>query len=45
MWFNNKWDEGVIYQDYFNPISVPSITLILTEVSLYFFIFRIYIEC
>ena len=37
LWFNNKRDEGVIYQDYFNPISIPSIALILTAVG--FFIF------
>ena len=36
IWFNNKRDEGVIYQNYFNPISVPSIALILTAVSFFF---------
>lgn len=33
MWFKNKRDEGIIYSDYFNPVSVPSIALILTAVS------------
>ena len=33
MWFKNKRDEGIMYPDYFNPISVPSIALILTAVS------------
>jgi hypothetical protein len=46
MWFNNKRDEGVIYQDYFNPISVPSIALILTAVSFFFFsIYRLSFNC
>ena len=36
MWFNNKRDEGVIYQDYFNPIAIPAIALILTAVSFLF---------
>ena len=35
MWFNNKRDEGVIYQDYFNPIAIPAIALILTAVSFF----------
>ena len=33
MWFKNKRSEGIIYPDLFNPISVPSIALILTAVS------------
>lgn len=33
MWFKNKRDEGITYPDYFNPVSVPSIALILTAVS------------
>ena len=33
MWFKNKWDEGIMYPDYFKPLSVPSIALILTAVS------------
>ena len=32
-WFKNKWDEGIMYPDYFKPLSVPSIALILTAVS------------
>ena len=36
MWFNNKRDEGVVYQDYFNPIAIPAIALILTAVSFFF---------
>lgn len=34
MWFKNKRDEGILNSDYFNPISVPSIALILTAVSI-----------
>ena len=57
MWFNNKRDEGVIFQDYFNPISVPSIALILTAVSFilfysvstlsfnWFLLYHLQIEC
>ena len=33
MWFKNKRDEGIVYPDLFNPISVHSIALILTAVS------------
>ena len=33
MWFKNKRDEGLVYPDLFNPISVHSIALILTAVS------------
>jgi hypothetical protein len=33
MWFKNKRDEGILYSDLFNPISVHSIALILTAVS------------
>ena len=38
MWFMNKRDEGIVHKDYFNPIQIPSIALILTAVSpsLYF---------
>src|SRR5882762_1204217 len=36
MWFKNKRDEGIIYPDYFNPISVHSIALILTAVGFFF---------
>jgi hypothetical protein len=35
MWFMNKRDEGIIYQDYFNLLSIPSIALILTVVSFF----------
>ena len=34
MWFKNKRDEGIIYSDLFDPVSVHSITLILTAVSI-----------
>lgn len=34
MWFKNKRDEGIIYQDYFKPLPIPSIALILTVVSI-----------
>jgi hypothetical protein len=33
MWFKNKRDEGILYSEYFSPISGPSIALILTAVS------------
>ena len=33
MWFKNKRDEGIVYSDLFDPISVHSIALILTAVS------------
>jgi Domain of unknown function (DUF6532) len=33
MWFKNKRDEGVLFSEYFNPLAVPSIALILTAVS------------
>ena len=33
MWFKNKRDEGIVFPDLFNPISVHSIALILTAVS------------
>jgi Domain of unknown function (DUF6532) len=33
MWFNNKRDEGIIFQEYFKPIPIASIALILTAVS------------
>jgi hypothetical protein len=33
MWFKNKRDEGIVYPDYFNPIPIPAIALILTAVS------------
>ena len=45
MWFNNKRDEGVLFQDYFNPISVSSIALILTAVSLFFFVYTLNFNC
>ena len=34
MWFKNKRDEGIVYSDLFNPVSVHSIALILTAVSI-----------
>ena len=36
IWFKNKRDEGIMFPDYFNPVSIPSIALILTVVSLRF---------
>jgi Domain of unknown function (DUF6532) len=33
MWFKNKCDEGIFYKDYFNPIPILSIALILMVVS------------
>jgi Domain of unknown function (DUF6532) len=33
MWFKNKRDEGIMNPEYFNPMSIPSIALILTAVS------------
>ena len=46
MWFKNKRDEGITYPDYFNPVSVPSIALILTAVSrLLSFPFKLYSNC
>ena len=33
MWFKNKRDEGIVYSDLFDPISVHSIALILTVVN------------
>ena len=33
MWFKNRRDEGIMYPDYFSPILIPSIALILTAVS------------
>lgn len=35
MWFQNKRDEGIVFSDLFDPISVPSIALILTAVSIF----------
>ena len=37
MWFKNKRDEGVVYTDLFNPVSVHSIALILTVVKSIFY--------
>jgi uncharacterized protein DUF6532 len=33
MWFMNKRDEGIAYKEYFNPMPIPAIALILTAVS------------
>lgn len=41
MWFKNKWDEGVAYTDFFNPVLVHSIALILTVVSKSIFYFQV----
>jgi hypothetical protein len=43
MWFKNKRDEGIMFADYFNPISTPSIALILTAVSRPFVTYLIYL--
>lgn len=32
MWFQNKNDEGVVFSDYFNPIPIPALALVLTAV-------------
>lgn len=32
IWFVNQSDEGVLYNDYFNPISNATIALVLTMV-------------
>jgi hypothetical protein len=41
MWFKNKRDEGIVYPDLFNPLSVHSIALILTAVSSFMDFFHI----
>ena len=41
MWFKNKQDEGVVYTDLFDPVSVHSIALILTAVSKSIFYFQV----
>jgi hypothetical protein len=33
MWFTNKRDEGVVYHEWFNPVSTVMLALILTAVS------------
>ena len=32
MWFANRNDEGVIHKDYFNPILIRTIALVLAAV-------------
>ena len=32
MWFANKHDEGVVYHEYFNPLSDVTVALVLTSV-------------
>jgi hypothetical protein len=36
-WFNNSRDEGIVYADLFDPLSVEAIALVLTAVSGFFF--------
>jgi hypothetical protein len=31
-WFRNKDDDGVVFHEYFSPLSVPAIAFILTVV-------------
>jgi Domain of unknown function (DUF6532) len=38
MWFMNKRDEGINFQDYFNLLSIPSIVLILTTLRIFFLV-------
>jgi hypothetical protein len=33
MWFRNRQDEGVVYDNYFQPIKVETLALVLTVVS------------
>jgi hypothetical protein len=33
IWFANRSDEGVVFSKFFEPISLPTITLVLTAVS------------
>ena len=35
-WFNNSRDEGIVYADLFDPISVEAIALVLTAVGGFF---------
>ncbi|KAG2063500.1 hypothetical protein BDR04DRAFT_1037798, partial [Suillus decipiens] len=36
MWFANRHNEGVVYHEYFNPMPIEVIALVLTTVSLLF---------
>jgi hypothetical protein len=38
-WFNNSRDEGIVYADLFDPLSVEAIALVLTAVRCFFYIF------
>ncbi|KIJ63900.1 hypothetical protein HYDPIDRAFT_68131, partial [Hydnomerulius pinastri MD-312] len=35
MWFANRNDEGVLYHEYFNPMPIETIALLLAAVSLH----------
>ncbi|KAF8219083.1 hypothetical protein L208DRAFT_1555848, partial [Tricholoma matsutake] len=35
MWFRNKQDEGITYNIYFNPFTIPALALVLTAVNVY----------
>ena len=35
MWFRNRQDEGVVYVNYFQPIKVETIALVLAVVSVF----------
>lgn len=51
MWFNKRADEGILYSEFFDPMPVPAIALVLTAVScsatLYDFLMKLHtqIEC
>ena len=38
MWFQNRQDEGVVYNKYFHPMKAETIALVLTVVSAFFII-------
>ena len=37
MWFRNRQDEGVVYDQYFHPIKVEMLALVLTAASTLFY--------
>jgi hypothetical protein len=41
-WFNNSRDEGIVYADLFDPLSVEAIALVLTAVSFFAFIYLLF---
>ena len=34
LWFKNKDDDGMIFQDHFSPIPIPAVALVLTVVGM-----------